>query len=46
MDECIEELERKEKQSKDFRNSLDFLKNSLILFSLFLDNLLIIALEI
>ena len=28
VDECIEELERKEKQSKDFRNSLDFLKNS------------------
>ena len=29
VDKCIEELERKEKQSKDFRNSLDFLKNSL-----------------
>ena len=29
VDECIEELERKEKQSEDFRNSLDFLKNSL-----------------
>ena len=28
VDKCIEELERKEKQSKDFRNSLDFLKNS------------------
>ena len=28
VDECIEELERKEKQSKDFRNSLEFLKNS------------------
>ena len=28
MDECIEELERKEKRSEDFRNSLDFLKNS------------------
>ena len=28
VDECIEELERKEKWSKDFRNSLDFLKNS------------------
>ena len=27
MDECIEELERKEKRSEDFRNSLDFLKN-------------------
>ena len=29
VDECIEELERKEKQNEDFRNSLDFLKNSL-----------------
>ena len=28
VDECIEELERKEKQSKDFRNSLEFLKHS------------------
>ena len=28
MDKCIEELERKEKQSEDFRNSLNFLKNS------------------
>ena len=28
VDECIEELERKEKQSEDFRNSLEFLKNS------------------
>ena len=28
VDECIEELERKEKRSEDFRNSLDFLKNS------------------
>ena len=28
VDECIEELERKKKQSEDFRNSLDFLKNS------------------
>ena len=28
VDKCIEELERKEKQSKDFRNNLDFLKNS------------------
>ena len=27
-DKCIEELERKEKQSKDFRNSLEFLKTS------------------
>ena len=28
VDEYIEELERKEKQSKDFRNSLEFPKNS------------------
>ena len=28
VDEYIEELERKEKQSEDFRNSLEFLKNS------------------
>ena len=28
VDECIEELERKEKRSEDFRNSLEFLKNS------------------
>ena len=28
VDECIEELERKEKRSEDFINSLDFLKNS------------------
>ena len=28
VDEYIEELERKEKRSKDFRNSLEFLKNS------------------
>ena len=28
VDKCIKELERKEKQSKDFKNSLDFLKKS------------------
>ena len=28
VDECIEELERKERWSEDFRNSLEFLKNS------------------
>ena len=28
VDKCIEELERKEKQTEDFRNRLDFLKNS------------------
>ena len=38
VDECIEELERKEKRSEDFRNSLDFLKNSPFhSHSLFLD---------
>ena len=29
VNKCIEELERKEKWSEDFRNSLDFLKNTL-----------------
>ena len=28
VNKCIEELERKEKRSEDFRNSLEFLKNS------------------
>ena len=28
VEKCIEKLERKEKQSEDFRNSLEFLKNS------------------
>ena len=28
VDKCIEELERKEKRREDFRNSLEFLKNS------------------
>ena len=28
VDKCIAELERKKKQCKDFRNSLEFLKNS------------------
>ena len=46
VDECIEELEGKEKQSKDFRNSLEFLKNSpFYSFFLFLDNFLIVILE-
>ena len=46
VDECIEKLERKEKRSEDFRNSLDFLTLPFIPFFLFLDNLLIVMLKI